>query len=122
MTTIQIPANGWKVGTCGWLASGLSDGTITISPGTSKSGKGGLWIKTPAGSDCLAIFNQWDANDSRYQKFVILNDESGFCSDVPLTEAARNYVEEIASDWCEAANSERDEDDASVLPKLVVAR
>lgn len=121
MTTIQIPANGWKIGTCGWLANGLADGTITVSPGTSKSGKGGLWITTPVGSDCLAIFNQWDANDAKYQNFAVLDDEYGFCSDIALTDAAREYLLDVAKEWCESANSERDEDDASVLPKLVIA-
>ncbi len=106
----SIPNTGYKDGTCGWLASGLSDGSITIRPGTTKGGAGGLWIKSPIGEGCLAIFNEFDLTDDLLRdcnRFDVVT--LGFAGDLPLTKAASQYLREIAQQWCDAANELREE-------------
>lgn len=122
MTTFSIPNTGYKTGTCGWLATGLADGSITIYPATSKSGKGGLWIKTPIGNECLAIFNEFDLTEEqmcRARRFGVIT--QGFCDTLPLTEAASKYLWEVAKQWCDAANALRENDVPEKMPTLVIA-
>ncbi len=117
----SIPKTGYKVGTCGWLASGLADGSIRIAPGTTKSGKGGLWIHTPLGSECLAIFNEFGLSEDEFRganRFSVVAQE--FCDSLPLTESATKYLQAIASDWCEVANSDREADGVDSLPKFAI--
>ena len=120
MTILSIPNTGYKVGTCGWLAKGLQDGSIKIQPGTSKSGKGGLWLYADGKQDCLAIFNEFDMSDfglSGQQKFMVVCQE--FCSRFPLTRAAEEYLISAAQEWCDQANELR-ENDRCKMPKIAI--
>lgn len=124
MTTISIPNTGYTTGTCGWLAKGLQDGTIEIKPGTSKSGKGGLWLWYGAKGHCLAIFNEYDLSDDVYpnaEQFAVIAE--GFCGEIPLTPAAEQYLRAAAQEWCDVANESRDSDAVnSDMPRLVIER
>ena len=121
MTNFSIPNTGYKVGTCGWLAAGLAAGTITIYPATSKSGKGGLWLKTPVGSECLAIFNEYDLTEEQMcnaRRFGVVS--MGFCDSLPLTAAASRYLHEVAKQWSDAANEFRENDAPETMPTVVI--
>jgi len=109
------------VGTCGWIAKGLASGSIKIDTGTTKSGKGGLWLQFENKSHCLAIFNEYDLRprdipDSA--KFDVVCED--FCGTIPLTKAAEAYLNKAAQEWCNSANEIR-ESDAADMPRLVVS-
>lgn len=126
-TTVTIPACGWSVGTCGWLAAGLADGSITISAGTSKSGKGGLWLHWANGQQqgCLAIWDEYDLGPRTYEggnKFDVYHGdfEVGFAGACPLTPAARQFLVDAASAWCDEANARREADEAPMPQVRIV--
>ena len=129
MTTINIPACGWKIGTCGWLAAGLRDGSVTIKPGETKAGTPGLWLRWGDGkSGCLAIFNEYGMSQRdfpRAKSFCVYDGflaGSEFAGDCPLTPAARDFLRTAAEEWCEAANHARTEDACTdEMPHLIVA-
>ena len=119
MTTISIPSTGYKIGTCGWLAKGLASGSIKIQPGTTKTGKGGLWLHADGKQGCLAIFNEYDLTEMEFcgaNQFCVVSED--FCGSFPLTDSADKYLREAAQNWCDAANELR-EDDVPDMPRLV---
>ena len=119
MTTISIPNTGYKVGTCGWLAKGLADGSVNIQPGTTKAGKGGLWLHAEGKQGCLAIFNEYDLSEMELRganQFCVVSQD--FCGSFPLTDSAEEYLRAAAQDWCDAANELR-ENDVPDMPRLV---
>jgi hypothetical protein len=123
MINISIPNTGYKTGTCGWLAAGLANGSIKIQPGVTKTGKGGLWIHFDGKQGCLAIFNQYNLTNDEFlgaESFHIPDED--FAGAFPLTKAAEEYLRCAAQEWCDAANSERENDTASEMPRLVIAR
>jgi len=122
-TQISIPNTGFKVGTCGWLAKGLADGTIRIEPGTTKTGKGGLWLHAGSEQGCLAIFNEFDLDEfytPHPNRFAVA--EEGFAGDFPLTESAKDYLRAAASEWCDAANELRESDGKTEMPRLTITQ
>ena len=118
-TTITVPACGWKMGTCGWLAAGLADGSIRVAPGTTRKGGGGLWIywtqKDAEHQGCLAIWNEFNLTDSECsgaESFAPpCNDFAGTC---PLTPAAERFLLQLTRDWCDEANTRRANDEAEM--------
>ena len=121
-TTVSIPNTGYKTGTCGWLAKGLADGSIKIAPGTTKGGKGGLWLHADGKQGCLAIFNEYDLDPDSFSdahSFAVV--ASDFCGSFPLTDSASEYLRCAAEEWCEAANAARENDVPADMPRLVVS-
>ena len=121
MANFSIPNTGYTIGTCGWLAKGLADGTITIRPGTTKGGKGGLWLHCGEQQGCLAIFNEFDLTQEDYRdadRFCVVDED--FAGRFPLTNACENYLRDAAEDWCDAANGLRENDSPEKMPTLSV--
>jgi|GEM_PF-4502254 len=117
MTTISmIPNNGYKTGTCGWLAKGLHEGSIKIAPGKTTTGKGALWIMCDNKCYCLAIFNEFDIEELCYRKFTTCCED--FAGVLPLTKSADKYLRAAADEWCENANNDRELDGIDSLPVL----
>ena len=124
-TTLTVPASGGTVGTCGWRAAGLADGTIRVAPGASRDGSGGLWLH--GGGDkqgCLAIWNEYGLTDNECggaEAFAPYCGDygTGFAGSCPLTPAAERFLLTLARDWCDEANTRRANDDA-VMPVVKI--
>jgi hypothetical protein len=119
---IKIKRIGYKVGTVGWLAAGLQDGSILITEGTLKSnGNHGLWLKVSGNnsvSQFLASFDRFGVGDelhdaAQYQTADECNDHAD--REAIWTDAAWDTLMAIAADWCEMCNSEREADKPATL-------
>jgi hypothetical protein len=116
---IAIKRIGYKTGTVGWLAAGLQAGTITLKEGEMKSnGHHGLWLKGQQGkpgepfySQFLAAYDEYNVGDqlTSARKYAPASDEPGLRESI-WTDAAWETLMEIAADWCEMCNAEREED------------
>jgi hypothetical protein len=127
---IKIKKCGYKVGTVGWLAAGIADGSIKIREGTTKtSGKHGLWMKretvgNAVGTDekihqqnmVLAIFNPYDLSLNNYadaHKYVVTPREGDiWCvgDEIGCTNACWETITEIAQAWVDHVTAEREKD------------
>lgn len=116
---IRVKKIGYKVGTVGWLAAGIADGSIKIKEAISKSKKHALYLESGDQSSCIAIYNPYDlANaelaDSEEYKAMDMDwngCDPGTCRcTFPLTEACKETIHEIAEAWCAVKNSEREQD------------
>jgi len=116
---IKIKKIGYKIGTVGWLAAGIADGSIKIGEAVSKSKKHALYLEADGKSSCIAIYNPYDlanselADSEEYKPLDMDWNESdpGSCRCVlPLTEACKDTIREIAEAWCEVKNAERAQD------------
>jgi hypothetical protein len=116
---IRIKKIGYKVGTVGWLAAGIADGSIKIREAVSKSAKHALYLEAGDQSSCIAIYNPYDlANselaDSEEYKALDMDwsaADPGSCRcTLPLTEACKATIHEIAEAWCDVKNAERAQD------------
>ena len=122
----SIPNIGLKIGTCGWLAAGLSDGSITIKPGKTSKGKPGLWINAKnIGDELLAIWNPYDLTNADVPNSLSFQNAVGddffnFGKNIPLTDAAQSYLSAIAGEWCDKQNELRSADDSAPLKALQV--
>jgi len=115
---IKIKKCGYKVGTVGWLATGIADGSIRINEGTTKTGgKHGLWLKY--GTDksmVLAIFNPYDlsltdyADAHRYEVAPREGDIWCLGDEIGCTDACWETITEIAQAWVEHVTAEREKD------------
>lgn len=124
---IKIKKIGYKVGTVGWFAKGIADGSIKIHESTSKtSGKHGLWMKYGGqeGIDgkihhqsmILAIFNPYDlslvdfANAHRYEVAPRNGDIWCLGDEIGCTDACWETITEIAQAWVDHVTAEREKD------------
>jgi len=124
---IKIKKIGYKVGTVGWLAAGIADGSIKIHESTSKNnGKHGLWMqynpqegidgKIHYKSMILAIFNPYDlslvefTDAHRYE--VAPRDGDQWClgDQIGTTNACWETITEIAQAWVDHVTTEREKD------------
>jgi hypothetical protein len=124
--TFSVPACGWNVGTCGWLASGLTDGSISIKPGTTSGGRPGLWVYWGGDKQgCLAIWNEFGLTEEECRgadRFALYHGAGGlgFAGGLPLTPAAERVLRTMAQLWCEEANDRRLNDICSGMPVIEV--
>lgn len=115
---IKIKKIGYKLGTVGWLAAGIADGSIKIHEGKSKNGgKHGLWIKY--GEDksiILAIFNPYNLSSREYgdayQYEVAPRNGDIWCigDEIGCTDACWATIAEIAQAWIDHITAEREKD------------
>lgn len=109
---IKIIKNGYKVGTVGWLAKGLEDGTLTLKEGTMRNGNHhALWLKGPDDlSQFLAAHNQYGAqatdNVPGWDKYMPEIEPL----DGIFTPACRAALISISEQWCADCNDDRDND------------
>lgn len=118
---IAIKKIGYNVGTVGWLAKGLTDGTIVIYEALTLSEKLALWFKTKTGETehkfAIAIYNpysnyDWEVEGAEQfapKTFGGSPDDPAACKygALPLTDACKCTIYEIATQWCAARNAER---------------
>lgn len=111
---IKIAKIGYKVGTVGWLAAGLEDGSLILKEGKMRDGgHHALWLKGPDElSQFLAAHNQWGATGTdnvpdwnRYAPEYESQFEGIF------TDASKRALLNIAQHWCDQCNAERDADE-----------
>ena len=112
---INIKKIGTTLGTIGWLKRGLESGDLFLEEGTLKSnGNHGLWLKSRDGSinQFMAAYNVYGLSYSdgipsalQYKPAVKREDGLGI-----WTDAAWGVIREIAEDWCDQLNSEREND------------
>ena len=124
---IKIKKIGYKVGTVGWLASGIADESIKINEGISeKNSKHGLWMKcgpqegidgkTYYKSMVLAIFNPYDLSLSEHEdahryEIAPRNGDLWCAGDaIGCTDACWETITEIAGVWIEHVTTERAKD------------
>jgi hypothetical protein len=116
---IKIKKIGYKVGTVGWFAAGIADGSIKIREAVSKSKKHALYLEAEEKSWCIAIYNPYgcfnsELADSEEYKALDMDwngADPGTCDcSLPLTEACKETIHEIAEAWCEVKNAERAQD------------
>ena len=119
---IKIKKIGRRDGTCGWLAAGIQSGEIRITEGVMRDGgHHALFAKWgPGSSQLLAAHNQYGLEIDRYSRadqYEVVDDSN---RDPIFTPAAWASVMQIAGDWCELCNTERDND--GPLPKIRIVR
>lgn len=124
---IKIKRIGHKVGTVGWLAAGISDGTIRISEGYTKSNmqdgkeyghKHGLWIHWGDKDQmCLALQNAYGLTPDEYAdcyNYEIIErggDPVWSHGDmIGCTDACWDTIMEITRAWVDHIEEERDGD------------
>lgn len=118
---INIKKIGFIIGTSGWLAKGLADGSITISEGVTKNDKNhGLWAHYLIGEkkeyECLALFaTDWASSGQVEEKkyMTARKIESQMLSDghsTIWTNAAWDALMALAYEWTLAAQVVRDAD------------
>jgi hypothetical protein len=127
---IKIKKIGYKVGTVGWLATGIADGSIKIHEGISKEkGKHGLWLKwkkigNAVGTDeknheqsmVLSIFNPYDlslvdfADAHRYELAPRNGDIWCLGDEIGCTDACWETITEITQAWVDHITAEREND------------
>ena len=127
---IRIPDIGEQIGTCGWLAKGLSAGTIKFVVGTTTfHGQTSpcLDLKTLSGNQPLAEFNPYRIKASERldeQRFFTADKIDGCFGGgrhLPWTDAAWDYLMEIAGDWCTRCNALLENDKDTKLRTLSVS-
>lgn len=109
---VVIKRIGYKVGTCGWLAEGLESGEIRLEEGLCQAGDHGLWLKFgKCQQQFLAGFNQHGLQDRSLPgatRYDVIEDERDAS---PLfTPACLRILMNIAKQWCDQCNEEREED------------
>ena len=122
---IKIKRIGYHKGTVGWLAAGLQDGSLQIIEGRmKKSGNHGLWLKGPEQlRQFMAAHNRYNLSILEYDKA----DRYEPCGDEDrgpfLTDACWQSLRQIAREWCDLCNAERDQDkpEAFHLSRIAVA-
>ena len=123
---IKIKKIGYKVGTVGWLAKGIEDGSIKIVEGITKlDNKHGLWMKhSPKETNgkkvyesmILAVFNPYDLSPRDFDgahSFVIAPQEGDmWCpgDDIGCTNACWDTITEITQAWIDHVTEERAND------------
>lgn len=124
---IKIKKIGHKVGTVGWLAAGILDGSIKISEGHTKSNiqngrefgmKHGLWMHWGEKDQmCLALQNAYgltpDECDDCYKYSVIERNGDPIWSHgdmIGCTDACWDVIIEIAEAWVAHTWEEREKD------------
>lgn len=122
---ISIKRIGYKVGTVGWLAAGLQSGAITITEGTMQgNGNHGLWLKCASLklSQFLAAFDEYGVGDElpSAATYAPADDLPGNRKPI-FTDAAWDVLQQIAADWCEMCNAERETDTPVSIKAVRVA-
>jgi len=119
---ISIKRIGYKIGTIGWLRNGLEDGSIRIDEGTLKSnGHHGLFLTSDPIKQFLAAYDQYNCGDRvlTAKRYEPAQPEERH-RDTLLTDAAWEALMDIADQWCDQCNAERDNDcDAGMEIKIV---
>lgn len=124
---IKIKKIGHNIGTVGWLANGITNGTIRIEEGHTKSNiqdgkeygrKHGLWIKWGEKDQmCLVRQNPYGLTPDEYKdcyKYEIVprnGDPIWSKGDViGCTDACWSVLDEIAEAWIDHITAEREKD------------
>jgi hypothetical protein len=119
---ITIKGIGYNVGTCGWLKTGLENGSIEIVEGVSNSGSHGLWLHHSGDkSQTLALWDPYDLQNTHPD--LVGYDVAPRDSDcgwnigdaVPWTDAAWAVIEEIAHAWVRHVTERRANDERSLI-------
>jgi len=103
---IKIKKIGIAQGTVGFLAAGLTDGTLTLVESTMKSnGNHALWLKGGGVSQFLAAFNQYSLSkmDGDFQHYAPC--DSTMDRQYWWTDAAWETLRSIARQWCDECNA-----------------
>lgn len=115
---LKIKRIGNTRGTIGWLSAGITDGSIVIEEGRTKTeGYHGLWIEEyregkRIWSEFLAGYNVFGAGPNVYDSWP------EFDSDKMLTPAARRSLRAAAKEWIAEMN-EALENEESIDIKLI---
>ncbi|MFA4871309.1 MAG: hypothetical protein WC623_24130 [Pedobacter sp.] len=111
---ITVKRIGYNIGTVGWLAQGLEDGSITIFEGVTQQSKHhGLWIESKASKDILAVFNQYGLTAGEYEnadQYCLYDYAEKGGRENLYTPACWETLENIAQQWCDGCNAERERD------------
>ena len=111
---IKIKSVGFHLGTVGWLKKGLEDGSITVVESLSRHNKPGLWLKTPDINQMLAILDPYDecefGNVPAFQTISRSGDPCISGDKIGCTDACFAVLQEIARQWVEIRQAERDND------------
>jgi len=108
---INIVKKGHNVGTIGWLAKGLDDGSLALNEDTLKSnGHHGLWLDGPGLSQFLAAFNQLGLDGNDFVHYAIACDLTD--RQTLWTNAAWGVLMDIAQQWCDQCNEAIENEDA----------
>jgi hypothetical protein len=125
---IKIKKVGNEIGTVGWLAAGIADGSIKITEGRTKSqivnniecgAKHGLWLYWGDGKQmlCLALQNAYgltpdDFADCYKYEIIEKNGDPVWSHGdmIGCTEACWDTIIEIAQGWIDHTTEQREKD------------
>jgi len=107
---IKIKQLGTEIGTVGWLAKGLADGSLGVHQGRTKDGSPGLWFDYPGeagkrASFILALRDPYGLQDTQYaqeQPIILAPRVHDGCwggDPIGCTDACWRSLMEIAEKW-----------------------
>lgn len=121
---ISVKSIGYKVGTSGWLASGLRDGSITIQERARKlDGRPMLVLLSGENRVVLARWNPYGLDNGTLDEsetYQVLHvgsaDDPGAMTDtIGLTPAAAAALRTAAQGWCDQINGARASDNTCMI-------